>query len=196
MIWRAMSIGPTCRAAFHLRRLLGDKVIRGVFDWQVTPTTAFAAYLERDFDGLFDLRDLRAEGGRVVNRRFATSFEHYFPKDCATPDMLAYYGSAKDMHDRRCARTRAAFIGREPLRLFLSDPVSRGELALLTAALRRYSPTLEFELVPAPPDGMDGPSWKGNSAAWERHIRTVPKIRPISELPPSQVPVPLDTAPM
>ena len=48
-----MSAGPTCRSAYHLRRS-GLPVVKSVFDWQVTPATAFAAYLDRDFRSTLD----------------------------------------------------------------------------------------------------------------------------------------------
>ncbi|MDB5538415.1 MAG: hypothetical protein JWQ89_142 [Devosia sp.] len=158
----AMSIGPTCRAAYHLRRCLGPAAIKGVFDWQVTPAAAFVKYLERDFSGLLDFLDLEQTSEGVRNIRFDTLHPHGF-----TGPLPLAYPEARARHDHLCARTRAALKGPAGLVLWLSDPISLEDEAMMSNALRFYSPDLVYRVARAPRAGSDGPDWRGNNAEWD-----------------------------
>jgi hypothetical protein len=157
-----MSIGPTCRSAYHLRRRLNGEVVRGVFDWQVTPTAALVQYLERDFSGVLDFLDLEQTPLGVRNKRLDTLHPHLF----RGPFPLSY-PEARATHDRRCARTRDVLRADTPLVLCLSDPGQ--DEAVISAALRKYNPRLRYRFL-SPVGGADGPDWRGNFVAWDEAL--------------------------
>jgi hypothetical protein len=70
MIDYALSIGPNCRAKYHLRRRYARDAVNGVFDWQGTPASSCIAYLEADFIGVFEREDLEIRAGSLRKQAF------------------------------------------------------------------------------------------------------------------------------
>lgn len=172
----AVSVGPSCRAKFHLRRIFGKHhAPSSVFDWQGTPPTAFAAYLAHDFKGMFDREDLVVDEGRVRNSRYGTSFRHAFPPTITYESIDIHYPSARSRHDYLCSHTRQLLRGRGPILFVTSHPVGEAGMATIENAIRSYAPKLSFELLEGPsPDPRTWPhderAWIGNLDAWNRAL--------------------------
>lgn len=82
---------------------------RHVFDWQITPFPAVLAYLEADFQGVFERQDLVIADGEVVHARLGTRHPHDFQPvdgvlDAAAVD--AQYPAARSKFDFLATRFR------------------------------------------------------------------------------------------
>lgn len=166
---QVVSLGPNCRAKFQIQRVYGKHIAkRGVFDWQVTPGSAFLEYLSRDFRGMFEKQDLVLEGGIVKNARFATSHNHEFPFDIAEGQIDALYADARRRHDFSCATTRAALNNGLSTLFVLAGPVPDEVTSALRQHLAQASPTKAFYILEAPVD--DETDWRGTAEIWDRHF--------------------------
>lgn len=172
----ALSIGPNCRAKYHLRRKFGACAPSGIFDWQVTPPAAIHAYLERDFQGLFELDDLQTQDGIVWNSRFGTSHEHEFP--AGIDDLERHYARARARHDHLCRNTRRYLTGDRRLLLGFSRPVPTDVVAGIRAQVVRYSPQIRCELVAEPEGLARSDDWKGNLRVWDELLAPY-TVRPL-----------------
>ncbi len=69
-------------AAFRLMMLPPERSRQlfgwSLFDWQGTPFRALCAYLENDFEGVFERDDLEPDGERILHRRLGTEHHHDF----------------------------------------------------------------------------------------------------------------------
>lgn len=163
----ALSIGPTCAAAFHLRRRFKRHAVRGVFDWQVTPVDALIRYLQADFTGLMELPDLE-QWPSVRNKRFDTLHPHEFPVP-----VQAAYPAAYDRHLFLCQQTRLALRGNGRVLLQASEAMHPMHLVRIEDAVRRYSPKLKFTLQNGPARPPDGEDWRGSETVWDGVLSTV-----------------------
>jgi hypothetical protein len=72
----------TSHAAFRLQMLpptrSADRFGWDLFDWQGAPARSVIAYLEQDFQGLFEREDLQAINGGVLHRKWRTEHFHDF----------------------------------------------------------------------------------------------------------------------
>ena len=163
----ALSLGPNCRAKYHLRRRFGFGSPNCVFDWQVTPPAALQAYIEQDFNGMYERDDLYIKNGCVFNRRYNTSHQHEFPRGTTEQTLSEHYPAARARHDYLYQRTRSLLRGHARLLLAFSRPISDDTSQSLRKTLRGYSPHLRFEWLQEPEGGADGNDWTGNSAVWD-----------------------------
>lgn len=167
----ALSLGPTCRAKYHLHRVLGPRALKGVFDWQVTPHKALLTYLERGFEDTFDLADLTIEDGTVTHRTLRTAHPHQFSTPANGMVLAQEYGAARERHEKRCLSTLASLMGNAPLLLVMSDPVDDHLQGDIAVTVKRLFPQLDFEIVSCPIDGVEGPDWRGADKPWNAVLR-------------------------
>lgn len=174
---QALSIGQNCRARHHIRRTFGKHSGRkGVFDWQITPTSALLEYLTRDFKGMFERADLVARNGEVFNDRFGTNHVHEFPKGIQPKDIDRYYAQARKRHDRWCEFTRRVMSNNLSALFVLAAPVSPDVLGSITKAITSFNPS-KRTLVLNGPENDTGIDWTGNQAVWDKHLAPF-RIRP------------------
>src|SRR4051794_12157646 len=119
-----VSLGPNCRNAFNLRRIIGDETAYP-FDWWITPVRSMLAMIGPDFT--FDLQpsDLSIESDceTVLNRRLNLLHHHDFPRNrtngkrvealgpSVIDELTAKYRSLfTRLHDRVAAASRPLFV--------------------------------------------------------------------------------------
>lgn len=163
----ALSIGPTCAAAHHLRRAFKRHALHGIFDWQITPIDAFEAYLNRDFQGCLEYEDLLFERGKVSNRSTGTVHVHEFDDHDINRSMT--FAKAKARHIYLCSQTRDALQGKYgKLLLQLSETRPSAELDRMNSMVRHYNPTLRFTINNGPPLPLPHEDWRGDLDLWNR----------------------------
>lgn len=166
----ALSIGPHCRAKYQLRHRFGAIAVGGVFDWQITPLDTVLRYVNCDFRGLFELRDLELRRGRVWNREVGTSHQHEFPHGMETDtELKAAYDRARSRHDHVCQTTRATLRSGRPVLLAFSRLVDDEARQQVIAAFRHYAGggghNLHFVFEPVKvPATAD---WRGDPTVWK-----------------------------
>lgn len=167
---QVISLGPNCRAQFHIDNLRGKyKTERGVFDWQGTPSGAVIEYLQRDFRGLFERRDLVVEDGFVRNRRFGTSHRHAFPEGLVESLLDELYPLARAKHDRYCNVTRRVLKNGLPTVIVLCQPIPPEHLEEIAELIKRARPGRRFTILPAP-EGDHDDHWTGDHELWAKHL--------------------------
>lgn len=182
-----VSLGPNCRAKFHIRKIFGEHISRrGVFDWQVTPVPAVAEYIRRDFNGLFERDDLHVVDGVVFNKRFGTSHMHEFPKDIAENTLDALYAKAREGHDIWCAVSRMALNNDLSTLFVLARPVSAGDMAEISGLIEKARPGRRFLLLAAPEGDHDN-HWSGDHEVWKAHLSTFQIRWPLSAIMAEQM---------
>jgi hypothetical protein len=167
---QVLSIGQNCRARHHVRRTFGKHSGRkGVFDWQITPASAFLEYLSRDFRGMFDRADLVARNGEVFNDRFGTNHVHEFPKGIQPDDIDRHYPAARKRHDHWCAFTRRVMTNDLSALFVLAAPVPPDTLEEISSAIARLKRNNRFLVLNGPENDV-GSDWTGNQAVWDQHL--------------------------
>lgn len=165
-----ISLGPDCRPKYQIQRVFGKHIAkRGVFDWQVTSSFAFAEYLDRDFEGMFERRDLAVEAGTVKNVRFGTLHNHEFPADgFAENEIDNYYVAARRRHDLICATTKTVMRNRLSTLFVLGEQVPEETISALRHYVERVAPGKKYLILEAPDDPEQ--NWKGTPEIWDRHL--------------------------
>jgi hypothetical protein len=180
----------------------------GIFDRQITPPDAVCAYLEYDFQHIFDLEDLEVthDGLELINRRLRTTHPGLVPfsGDVLTLDGLRVgYESAKRTMDALAADFRARLGSPEPRLYVLSEAPSPDSAERLIAILRARAahpfrllihtrdsgaaaliprwPEIDIHLAPAAIGKPAAQSWEGDDADWDRALgayNLAPALRP------------------
>jgi hypothetical protein len=127
-VYEPVSLGLTCEVKFQISRVLyfrkfpnrseasfrltlmgptlGSHMFGwGLFDWQSAPIDAVCAYLERDFQGVFEREDLEIENNEVVHKTLRTNHIHEFENirrdGVVLPEMVDVgYPSVRKKFDR------------------------------------------------------------------------------------------------
>lgn len=184
----AISFGLQCRAKYQLKRVFHASCPSGVFDWQETPVAAAVAYLENDFQGMFEQADLFVDSTKrhVVHRTLGTTHMHEFPEGVTDKGIHLYYARARRRHDYLCEKLRRILRSEHPILIAIApnhnDPL---DLPALREALARYNPRGRFHFVVEPEAGAAGGDWRGDSATWDAALRpfSVPgRIRVLAQL--------------
>lgn len=146
-----------------------------VFSWQVTPADGLLLYLQRDFAGMFEREDLYVAEHGITNRLAGTLHLHEFPEQSA--DGLArFYVSARERHDRLCARTRQWLADDEPTLVVFDSGTSSptaDQTRELQDRLQRYNRDKAIGLLCT--TSVRDPSrfdWRGDRRAWSRTLAT------------------------
>jgi hypothetical protein len=173
---------------------------RHIFDWQITPFAAVLEYLESDFRGVFERRDLHVEDGEVVHRRLKTRHPHDFHAVDGVLDEAAIdagYAHARGKFDHLAAKFRAHLLRPGPFLYVCKEIRIYDEAVRLTQLLRARSPDHAFRLlfvgydgedqmldalkdevfkawIPAIADKPAGREWEGDNARWDQILRPWP----------------------
>lgn len=205
-IHHAVSFGPYCRARYQLKRVFRSVNSSGVFDWQITPPAAAVAYLESNFEGMFEIDDLDIEPETqfVFHRALRTRHMHEFPKIATRESLEQHYSRARKRHDYLCGKVRDLLQGVAPVLIAMapgSGDHKSVEVDRLRAALNKFNPQGTFHLMVEPHEGSrDGSDWRGNDRVWDDALRAyevpiVARLRaewrrmlrpPLANLPKSQ----------
>jgi hypothetical protein len=161
----APSIGPNCRAKYHLRRRYARFAVNGVFDWQVTPPRSCIAYLEADFVGVFERQDLEIRDGSLRNRKWGTSYFHEL-SELTEAALDRRYPTGRSRHDHLCQNFRSTIRSGKRVLLAFSQGIDEPTRQELVAALRAYAGDTELHFVFEPQDGGPWPSWRGDEKLW------------------------------
>jgi hypothetical protein len=167
MIDYALSIGPNCRAKYHLRRRYARYAVNGVFDWQGTPASSCIAYLEADFIGVFEREDLEIRAGSLRNKRFGTSHFHELA-ELTEAALDRRYPTGRSRHDHLCRNFRSIIRSGKRVLLAFSDAIDEPTKADLVAALRAYAGRTELHFVFEPQESGPWPSWRGDKKLWDQ----------------------------
>jgi hypothetical protein len=150
---RVISLGSACTTKFQIARTLPQYDDgTNIFDWQVTPCWATAAYIESDFDGIFEREDLEVENrhGSARNRKFDVLHSHAF---CATGERLtevdidAQYPEARNKIDYLAAKFRKIFADCGPVLYVMCAIPPADEVAKLIRAIKRRASSQLFHLA-------------------------------------------------
>jgi hypothetical protein len=210
--WEPISLGHACEVKHQIARWTAirsghasvghdeyrqNRLVRHLFDWQITPLHAAIAYLERDFRGVFELEDLELTGDADVvrHRTLKTGHPHDFlPTDgseVATRTLRDRYPDARRKFEYLAERFRRRLASPQPA-LFISTD-ARGDdvlqhLLTLLEARRNGAPTkllmvawedwglrtddmggrlLRAWRPPGTPDKPPKDAWQGPDAAWD-----------------------------
>jgi hypothetical protein len=184
-----LSLGNTCEAKFQIARVLqfrrdpdaselafrlamlpprrGEDVFGWeLFDWQGTSLRAVLAYLDRDFEGLFERADLEPFKNGVVHKELNTEHMHDFeyllddPRAEVTPDVLDRgFAAARRRFD--AMRLRFKDILRRPgpfLYVHVCEDIpTEWDVHRLFHALRARSAEHRFRLLFVGYEGSDSP---------------------------------------
>lgn len=173
-IYYAVSIGLECRAAYQLKRVFKAACPSGVFNWQITPPSALAAYFENNFRGNFELPDLyvERETAVVVHRRLGTRHQHEFPPDVTERTLPTFYDQARRRHEYLSEKVRRLLASPRPLLLATcrhhdieANPV------VVEALVRKARKSRPFYLLHEPPGGDVGADWRGSDEVWDDALR-------------------------
>ncbi len=197
---------------------------RHIFDWAITPLTAVFAYLERDFEGVFERSDLHIdeEAGTVAHRRLGTAFPHDFRASGEGPlteaDIDRGYGAFRDKHVFLAQRFRDLLLSPGPYLYVHRAIVTHADAQRLAGLLGARSPEHRFKLlfvdvegavnqvlsgVAAPtfkgwlPPGCDKPAervWEGPDGPWDAVLGQF-DLGMSGMDAPAPPPVPTQTAP-
>jgi hypothetical protein len=164
-----LSFGFDCRAGFQMRRYFGKpSCLPTIFDRQVTPPQAIYAYLERDFRGLFEERDVEEVSGYLYNMRYGVRFSHE-----VHAAFKSGYQPARAEHERLCEATRAALHSGSHLNVIVHAHVSFTPPDDLDRYLRRAYPSLSYDMLVVRDEGEPSSgqaAWRGNNAMWDRNF--------------------------
>jgi len=180
-----------------LSRQAAEVFPRHLFDWQITPVEALLSYLERDFTGVFERRDLFvASDGMVTHRLLHTLHPHDFhPVDGVLDDAVldTQYEAARAKFEHLAAKFRRHLEQAGPFLYIRSGAPERTQAARLIDALSARSPGHQFRILftdPQPDPGVadldprltwtlldpavDKPEamqWEGDDANWSALLR-------------------------
>ncbi len=182
-----------------LSRQAAEVFPRHLFDWQITPVEALLAYLENDFTGVFERRDLFvAADGMVTHRHLHTLHPHDFHAvDGVLNDAVldAQYDAARAKFEHLAAKFRRLLEQAGPFLYIRSGGPDRAQAARLIACLSARSPDHEFRILftdPQPESGVtdldprltwvvldpavakpepEPMQWEGDDANWSSLLR-------------------------
>ena len=141
-----------------------------LFDWQSTPLESVCEFLQRDFQGVFELEDFEptfdygvAAVGGAINRRFGTVYVHeYFPVDAAVgtvtlSSIAQHYPAARRKFERLATDFRRLLTVPGPYLYTLSHPTypDAATLDRLIGLLSAHSPDHRFKLLVVGREGHD-----------------------------------------
>ncbi|CAA2139561.1 hypothetical protein [Hyphomicrobium sp. ghe19] len=158
------SFGYDCRAGFQIRRYFGkEKCAPTIFDRQVTPPDAICAYLDNDFEGMFEAGDVERVGGYLFNMRYGVRYSH----EVEDAFKVGYEAGAAE-HERLCQLTREALLGTVPLLLVIHKTKAFRRPEDLGRKVGNYSTAHEVLVIedasPVPPGQA---AWRGNNDFWD-----------------------------
>jgi hypothetical protein len=169
---------------------------RHIFDWAITPHAAVCAYIEADFQGVFEREDLViGEDGNVHHPRLRTIHPHDFTKGpdgrVSVETLDAEYPAARSKFDHLAERFRRHLETPGPYLYVMGEIRPFAEVQRLMNLLHSRSPEHRFELLltdkagavnqvllgltdtaskgwlPAsPPDKLADRLWEGDDDAW------------------------------
>jgi hypothetical protein len=141
---------------FDLRRMLltheyGQQSFeRHVFDWQITPFPAVLEYLERDFQGVFERKDLVINGGEVIHRHLQTRHPHDFKPVGGKLNEAAIdaaYTNARSKFEHLASKFRA-LLKRPGRYLYVGRQIrSHNDAVRLIELLGAHHPEHQFKLL-------------------------------------------------
>jgi len=185
---RLMSIGPDCRAFYHIMKMdafttrtnlhISRRVFRkGVFAWQGTPSEAFIDYLRNDFDGMFERGDLAVRDGRVFNVRFGTSHLHAF-SDPSEAGIDRHYAAARGRHDHLCAVAREAIDDPAPTAFIFGGRLPADVHGRIEHEIARRRDGALFDVIAIddrnlPPTHEGTEAWTGNHEFWQGRLSSL-----------------------
>lgn len=162
---RFVSLGPSCEVRWQLNRLLGVGPPGDIFDYQITPLPALFAWLERDFEGVFELEDLVIAPPKSADHRaLKTEHPHVFHPagDVLTDaELVKQYPAARLSFERRAARWRAMASSGEKLVFIRREGVNPADRRRLEKLLPGTLVTISDEAAGNPTD------WWGCSKTWD-----------------------------
>lgn len=126
-------------------------------------------YLRRDFQGVFERRDLIIVDGQVRNCRFGTSHKHAFPGELVESQLEQLYPSARQKHDYCCRVTRSALENGYSTVFVLCAPVVPEHLGEIAELVKWRRPERRFVILQAP-EGDHDDDWDGDHEIWARHL--------------------------
>jgi hypothetical protein len=220
-LFNAVSLGITCSTKFQILRhnycaehpgatiedvrnsLSMHRRDTHIFDWQITPFASVAAYIERDFVGIFERDDLEIyePDGVARNRRFDVIHTHAFhPQGTLTEaDIDAQYPMARSKIDYLAGKFRG-LLDRErgPILYIAGNIPPAGEVARFISVLKHRAPRQRYHLAFIGKSGVSlehdlsefgdrisqfvvnaasGKSaeyqWEGDDETWEMALRTL-----------------------
>ncbi len=176
-----ISLGYSCEVKYQLSRVLyarkfpdGDEnefrnmllspeygqrhFERHIFDWQIVPFAAVLAYLERDFQGVFEREDLYVDNGEVTHRQLGTRHPHEFHAVNGVLDDAAIdagYPAARGKFDHLANKFREHLKQPGPFLYVHKEIRIYDEAVRLMQLLRARNPAHAFKLLFVGYDGED-----------------------------------------
>lgn len=198
LYWRAHPQGSEEAFRNYLFRVGGRKspFTRHIFDWAITSYAAVRAYLEQDFEGVFEREDLLVakDGTTVKHRRLHAYFPHDFRGGSdgqITEAMLdEQYGVFRSKHEYLAQRFRDLLKSSGPYLYIYKEILPQNDVDTLIGLLRRH-PEHQFQMLLVDTEGavnqmlmrtaapvskgwlpsvIDKPparSWEGDDTAWD-----------------------------
>jgi len=124
---------------------------RHIFDWMIVPRAAVYAYLERDFQGVFEREDLVIDGSTVLHRTLLTYHPHDFangPDGRLTEAMVdEQYANFRSKYEFLAERFRAHLKTPGPYLYIYKEMLKRDDAERLMALLQQGSPDHRFEIL-------------------------------------------------
>lgn len=218
--WEPISLGYACEVKHQIARWASkntarvapegtdeyrqNRLVRHLFDWQITPVDAAIIYLEQDFRGVFELEDLELTGDSDVVRHRILKTRHpheFLPADgseVTEQTLRDLYPDARRKFDYLAERFRRRLQSRTPT-LFISthsreDSVLRRAVEALEAR-RSGAPTKLLVVFDqeewaagddvggklirdwreaATPNKPARDTWQGPDEAWDRIFGALP----------------------
>lgn len=169
---------------------------RHIFDWQITPFAAVLEYLDRDFQGVFERKDLTVENGEVVHRWLGTRHPHDFHAANGVLDDAAIdasYTAARSKFEHLAAKFRRHLRQPGPFLYVCKEIRIYDEVVRLMGLLRRADPKHAFQILfvgndgedqtlsalegevfkawtPIAPDKEPGHEWEGHNQGWQQAL--------------------------
>lgn len=191
---------------FDFRRMLlspslGERNFeRHIFDWQITAFAALLDWLEQDFQGVFERRDLYVAERQAQHRRIANlRFPHDFHAEGGVLDEAVIdrqYSAAREKFEHLAEKFRRLLNQPGPFLYVVRTTPSREDAVRLRDLLQRSNPDHQFELLflgweedaPAPDldgvahwawvsldsDKSPGREWEGHDQAWDEALQPWP----------------------
>jgi Putative papain-like cysteine peptidase (DUF1796) len=152
---RFISLGRTCKVAFHIRRRLGLERAYP-FDWWITPLSSIAPLLRSGFDLDIPRDNLMVpdERNTVINKRWQIRHHHDFPRKHRkiVPNWASHVDTVRAKYRRRSARLLEALNTTDRITFMISQnedetAESATHLDDICAALEHIAPRLDFRLL-------------------------------------------------
>jgi hypothetical protein len=217
-VYTPVSLGLTCEVKFQISRhlyfrkfpnrseaafrltlmgpTLGSHMFGwGLFDWQTAPLEAVCAYLERDFQGVFEREDLIVENNEVWHQTLRTNHIHEFENirrdGVVLPEMIDVgYPGVRRKFDRLVDKFREHLRTPGDFLYVSTDIQPEPQVRRLIDLLQARSPEHRFHLLFVAFEDLDhdlsalrdtvtvakrpretgkspGVIWEGNDAAWD-----------------------------